>query len=82
MTMPSAFAVARHWAVNWKAVSEKFGKCFLIDLGEPTCFACDNGWNGRYDVNNVNATDAHCAKAWKSAPLERAHIVARQFGGS
>jgi hypothetical protein len=78
MTMPAPHEVAEYWSAQWRRLDEKFGKWFSIDIGEPTCFACDNGFGGRYDTGEIK----NVPKAWKKAPLHRCHITAKQFGGS
>lgn len=50
----------------------------MIDLGEPTCFACGQTFKGRYDVTTMAAMRG----AWKRAPLCRCHLRARSLGGA
>jgi hypothetical protein len=47
---------------------------FVIDLGEPSCFAC-GFWDSKWDQFS---TPEEC---WNRAKLERAHIVGRSIGG-
>jgi len=51
-----------------------------FDLGWPTCWACRNGWNGKYDVFGWTTLE-EAAKAWEKAPLIRCHIVPESLGG-
>lgn len=53
----------------------------VLDVGEPACFAClyyAHSWDKSIDV----ASDASIDLGWDKAPLERAHIIATQHGGS
>jgi 5-methylcytosine-specific restriction endonuclease McrA len=68
------------YSKNSQDLFEKTG--FLIDWGEPTCWACDIWWDTKYDVINPKATWDECCKAWEKAPLQRCHIVPRSLGGS
>jgi hypothetical protein len=76
MSVPSVKAILDYWYTKERLHEAKY----FIDLGEPTCWACGQGWNGRYDV--VGATFAQCVKAWERAPLQRCHIVPRTLGGA
>jgi hypothetical protein len=64
---PSRFAIARYWAEHEHR--------FVIDLGEPSCFACGY-WNERWDDRKT------ASERWNRARLERAHIIADSIGGS
>lgn len=55
---------------------------FFIDSGEPTCWACGEFWNGRYDIRNSNASYEKVLRAWERAPLQRCHIIPKSLGGS
>jgi HNH endonuclease len=54
---------------------------FVIDLGEPSCFACNwYDWRARtYDAED-GYTDLK--RIWDDSRLERAHIVPYSLGGS
>jgi hypothetical protein len=47
---------------------------FVIDLGEPSCFAC-GFWDARWDRYHSPE------ERWNRARLDRAHIVGRSIGG-
>lgn len=79
MSMPSKAQILDYWK-DERDLYEKMG--FLVDWGEPTCWACGKFWNGEYDVNDTKATWAQCRRAWQAAPLQRCHIVARALDGS
>lgn len=64
------YEIASYWAGEWKTLHDAYGKGFIIDLGEPACFACGNFWYGRYD-----------RAGWNKSPLQRCHLVPEQFGG-
>ena len=66
MSLPSKLTIAEHWSHHTKT--------YVCDIGEPTCFACGNWFNGSYDSGPLKSR-------WDRAPLERCHIVAKQFGG-
>jgi len=67
MNMPSRFSIATYWA--------KREPKFVIDLGEPSCFAC-HYFQEHWDEPNT------MQERWNKARLERAHIVADSIGGS
>ena len=49
-SMPSKGEIFEHWKI-WLDKN-----CF--DWGEPTCWACGYGFNGKYDVTNPHSSDA------------------------
>ena len=64
------FQIAQYWAQNWTTETAKF----VVDLGEPSCFACgyyDEDWDERLDI----------AERWNKSGLHRAHIIADNIGG-
>jgi hypothetical protein len=67
MNRPSRFLIAMHWA------KREFR--FVIDSGEPACFAC-----GYYEEHWDRPDDVK--QRWNGAQLERAHILAESIGGS
>ncbi|WP_088893941.1 HNH endonuclease signature motif containing protein [Leptolyngbya ohadii] len=75
-TMPTKGEIFEYWK------ERLFDLGFFIDWGEPTCWACGEFWNGRYDITNPNASHEKILKAWEKAPLQRCHIVPRSLGGS
>lgn len=76
MTMPSKGQVFEYWK------ERIFEKGFFIDWGEPSCWACGESWNGRYDIKNPNASHEKILNAWEKAPLQRCHIVPASLGGT
>lgn len=79
MTMPSKSRILEYWKEG-RELFDKIG--FILDWGEPTCWACGKWWDTRYDVINSEATWKECCKAWGKARLQRCHIVPRSLGGS
>ncbi|WP_158652502.1 HNH endonuclease [Vibrio campbellii] len=49
----------------------------FIDLNEPTCWACGQGWDGRYDI-----VGGDYLKAWAKCPLQICHIIPHSLGGT
>lgn len=62
-----------HWA-EWLDKS-------VIDWAEPSCWACGDTFNGRYDLVKSSSTFEEIAENWNRAPLQKCHIIAKQFGG-
>lgn len=50
-------------------------------LGEPCCWACKRHFDAKYDLNKPSATREDIIKDWERAPLQRCHVISRQFGG-
>ncbi|WP_206669725.1 HNH endonuclease [Paenibacillus luteus] len=73
MTMPTKAQIFEHW-MDWL---DKRG----FDWGEPCCWACKRDFNDTYDLNKPSATREEIIKNWERTPLQRCHIIARQFGG-
>ena len=63
--------IAQHWAKNWNSETTKF----VVDLGEPSCFAC-----GYYEQDWDEPKTAEAC--WNNSGLDRAHIVADSIGGA
>ncbi|MEU5525413.1 HNH endonuclease signature motif containing protein [Micromonospora chersina] len=53
------------------------GKAFVIDLGEPSCFAC--GW---YDDSRPTHPQASFSQTWAKSRLQRAHLTPHALGGT
>ena len=74
-SLPSTTEIFRYWKdrihieANW------------IDWGEPSCWACGLGWEGRYDIKTPNASWTSIERAWERAPLQRCHIVPKSLRG-
>lgn len=69
---PSRWAIVEHWASS--PDRGRFAR-HLLDLGEPSCFAC--GWyRERWDDPNTPSA------RWNGSGLERAHIVPDSLGGA
>jgi hypothetical protein len=73
MTMPTKAQIFEHW-MEWL---DRRG----MDWGEPCCWACKRDFNIKYDLNKPSATREDIIKNWERVPLQRCHIIARQFGG-
>ncbi|MEL6557042.1 MAG: HNH endonuclease [Bacteroidota bacterium] len=73
-TLPSKSVIFLHWK-DWL---DQNG----LDWGEPSCWACEYGFNGKYDVNNHKASIEDICKAWNKSPLQRCHIIPKSLGGS
>jgi hypothetical protein len=63
--------IAEYWSKNWNSETAKF----VVDLGEPSCFAC-----GYYKQKWDESEDAKTC--WNKTGLHRAHIVANNIGGA
>ena len=79
MTLPSKSAIAGYWLEDDRLYHEHG---ILMDWGEPSCWACGDGWDGRYDVKQRNLSFSQLMALWEKAPLQRCHIVASSIGGS
>ncbi|MEU8186030.1 HNH endonuclease [Micromonospora carbonacea] len=65
---PPAWKIAEHWFDQGE---------FVIDLGEPACFACK--WR---DDRAPLHPSVSISDAWIRSKLERAHLVPHALGGS
>lgn len=63
---PARHSIAKYWCEQGK---------FVMDLGEPSCFACGM-WNERWD------RPQSIAERWNECGLEKAHIIAASENGS
>jgi|TARA_R110000824_G_C15031014_1_gene659359 hypothetical protein len=71
--LPSIKIIVEHWIeACYKHRTEKLP--IFLDAGEPTCFACGEHWQGKFDNRRGYA-------GWKDAPLQRAHIIPHSLGG-
>ena len=79
MPVPNVGTILEWWR-------DRFDECeamgFFLDWGEPTCFGCDQGWEGKYDITNPKASWPEIVRCWERAPLQRCHIVPRSLSGS
>jgi HNH endonuclease len=75
-TMPTKSEIFEYWK------ERIFDLDFFIDWGEPSCWACGEFWNGRYDITNPKASYEKILEVWEKAPLQRCHIIPRSLGGS
>lgn len=71
--LPSKSEIFDHW---------KDAFPFVVDWGEPSCWACGWYWNGRYDIRDSKAGMDKIHKAWERTSLQRCHIVPRSLGGT
>lgn len=77
MTMPSKAKVFQYWK------ERLIKKGFLVDCGEPSCWACGESWNGKYYVKNCNNySSKKILTAWEKAPLQCCYIVPLKLGGT
>lgn len=75
MTIPSKASIVEHWKDELHE--------YMVDWVEPSCWACNKFWWGRYDIKIQNPNFEEIMKNWnKITPLERCHIVPTQFGGN
>src|SRR5262245_26597388 len=65
---------------HWKKRLIKLG--FLIDWGEPSCWACGFHYDDKYDIRHSDVSWKVLLKGWERIPLQRCHIVPRSLGGS
>lgn len=73
MAMPTKAQIFKHW-MEWL---DKRG----IDWGEPCCWECKRYFDAKYDLNKPSATREDIINNWDRVPLQRCHIIARQFDG-
>ena len=73
MTMPSKAKIFKHW-MNWLDLNG-------FDWGEPCCWSCRKSCGSEYDSKNPRASLKEIINNWNIAPLQRCHIIAKQFGG-
>jgi hypothetical protein len=73
MAMPSKSKIFEYW-MDWL---DSRG----IDWGEPCCWACGRHWGDRFCIDNPSATRNEIIDNWNNVPLQRCHIIARQFSG-
>lgn len=78
--LPSIGAVLGYWKDHARFLDERIN--FLLDLREPTCWACQWFWDGRYDVRSKAPSWEQLVRAWEKAPLQRCHVVPCSLGGS
>lgn len=72
--LPSVKAILDYWEPRPDELYSKTG--YLLDIGEPTCWACGDTFEGQFDC-----TERRSAR-WADSPLQRCHIVPRSLGGS
>lgn len=71
--LPTVKAILDYWeSAVYETKKETLSFCF--DREEPTCFACHDGHNGKYDCKGI--------KGWTDARLQRAHIIPDSLNGS
>lgn len=62
----------------WEPRSIEIGT--TIDFGEPTCWACGQTWEGRYDKSQETKNSFEIL--WVKAPLQICHIVPKSLNGA
>ena len=68
--LPQRYEIALHWTRLGANSPVR-----VVDLGEPSCFAC-GFYNSRWDDND------RVERRWNDSNLERAHVIAASQGGS
>jgi len=74
--LPSKSAIFSYW----KNRLARLG--FLIDWGEPGCWACGFHYDAKYDIHDSKASWLKILACWEKVPLQRCHIVPRSLGGA
>ena len=69
--LPSIKSILDYWDSRPETYKEL---SFCFDREEPTCFACHDGHDGKYDCQG--------SSGWTKSRLERAHIIPDSLGGS
>jgi hypothetical protein len=64
----------------WKDRLDQLG--FLIDWGEPACWACGFHYGTKYDVRRPDVGWDKILQCWNNIPLQRCHIIPRSLGGT
>ena len=77
--MPDYYDIVHYWI---KGSDKRIHLNFPLDLGEPTCFACTLGFNGKYDFEGLIKTKKQLNTQWQKAKLEKCHIIPKALGGS
>ena len=67
--LPTINAILAYWGKHQDDLLAKTG--YLLDRGEPTCWACGDTFDGRFDKH----------ARWSESPLQRCHIVPDALGG-
>ena len=73
-TAPSKFDILSYWA-------EQKEYNFVVDIWEPSCFACERNFEGRHDPKVWCEEKAMIAQL-ERFPLEKAHIIPHSLGGT
>lgn len=79
MGLPTRQAILRYWLTR---IENDRSLNLFIDIGEPTCWACEQHWDGKYDIKSSEASLSDCFAAWDKSNLQRCHIVASSLGGT
>jgi hypothetical protein len=75
-TLPAKSEIFEYW-------KDRLGEIgFLIDWGEPSCWACGFHYRDKYDVCNPRAGWKRILTGWDRIPLQRCNIVPRSLQGS
>jgi HNH endonuclease len=79
MPLPTKADVVAYWMRDDRLFREHE---LLLDWGEPSCWACSYGWDGKYDLNDAHVSYDELPRLWLPVPLQRCHITPRSLGGS
>jgi len=69
--LPTVKSILDYWDSRPETYKEL---SFCFDREEPTCFACHDGHEGKYDCQG--------ASAWTKSGLQRSHIIPDSLGGT
>ena len=74
--LPPKSKIFEHW-------TDRLGELgFLIDWGEPSCWACGFHYDAKYDIRRSDASWDEILSCCEKIPLQRCHIVPRSLGGT
>ena len=75
------FDIACYWQERQHRETKSTKRFFVMDIGEPSCFAC--GWySEKWDLL-PNDTDSHLRRIWRETRgLEICHLVPYALGGA
>ena len=74
--LPSKGQIFEYWRKHLCSMG------FLIDWGEPSCWACGFHYQDKYDIKNPDARWDKILNCWENIPLQRCHIIPRSLGGT
>lgn len=75
-SLPAKRDIFEHWRRRLGGLG------FLIDWGEPGCWACGFHYRDKYDIRRSDASWEKIYRCWDEIPLQRCHIVPKSLGGT